>query len=167
MILLLRSNIIGKYCYQIVNILTDNLDVDDRLCNGSEGTVKYIHLRTTISSAKHGGTIYVLFDDEKAGNQRKSNSLPDELQGCVPITVKTKKFIYVPPGGKKRFDNSIQCERKQFPLLLAHATTVHKTQGRTLDYLTGDLDNSTRNPNRKISKHFATIRIDLAEILSI
>ena len=137
-------------------ILTDNLDVDDRLCNGSEGTVKYIHLRTTISSAKHGGTIYVLFDDEKAGNQRKSNSLPDELQGCVPITVKTKKFIYVPPGGKKRFDNSIQCERKQFPLLLAHATTVHKTQGRTLDYLTGDLDNSTRNPNRKISKHFLT-----------
>ena len=97
----------------------------------------------------------VLFDDEKAGNERKSNSLPVDLRGCVPITVETKRFVYVPPGGKKRYENSIQCERKQFPLLLAHATTVHKTQGSTLDNLTGDLDDSTKNPNKKISKHFS------------
>ena len=93
-------------------ILTDNLDVEDKLCNGSEGTVEYIHIRTTVSSAKHGGTIYVKFDDENSGNQRKSNSLPEELRRCVPITVIRKEFTYVPPGGKKRYDNGIQCERK-------------------------------------------------------
>ena len=135
-------------------MLTANLDVDDKLCNGSEGTVKYIHIRTTISSAKHGGTIYVLFDDDKSGNKRKLHSLPDELQRCVPITVRNKEFTYVPPGGKKRFDNAAKCERKQFPLVLSHATTVHKTQGSTLDHVTGDLNDSTRNPNRKIPPYF-------------
>ena len=39
--------------------LTDNLDVEDKLCNGSEGTLKYIHIRTTTSSTKNGGAIYV------------------------------------------------------------------------------------------------------------
>ena len=118
-------------------VLTDNLDVDDKLCNGSEGTVKYIHMRTTISSAKDGGTIYIQFDNENSGNKRKSNSLPEDIRGCVPITVKPKKISYVPPGGKKRYDNAIQCERKQFPLVLAHAITIHKTQGSTkcMEYL--------------------------------
>ena len=40
-------------------MLTANLDVEDKLCNGSEGTVKYVHIRTTTSSAKDGGTIYI------------------------------------------------------------------------------------------------------------
>ena len=68
----------------------------------------------------------------------------------------SKKFTYVPPGGKKRYTNAIECERKQFPLVLAHAITVHKTQGSTQDYMTGDLDDSTRNPNKKIPRHFLT-----------
>ena len=134
-------------------MLTANLDVEDKLCNGSEGTVKYIHIRTTTSSAKDGGTIYVLFDDDKAGNKRKVNS-PDEIRGCVPIIVKNVKFTYTPPGGRKRFDNAAKCERKQFPLVLCHASTVHKTQGSTLEHVTGDLNDSTRNPKKKISKSF-------------
>ena len=125
-------------------ILTDNLDVDDKLCNGTEGTVKYIHLRTTITSAKHGGTIYVKFDNEKAGNKRKSNALPEELRECVPITVIEKEFSYSPPGAKRGYKNAIKCERKQFPLVLAHAITIHKTQGSTQDYMTGDLNRETR-----------------------
>ena len=125
-------------------ILTDNLDVDDKLCNGSEGTVKYIHIRTTISSAKHGGTIYVKFDHEKAGNKRKSNALPGELRECVPIVALSKQFSYAPPGGKNRYKNAIRCERKQFPLVLAHAITIHKTQGSTQDHMTGDLNRETR-----------------------
>ena len=51
--------------------LADNLDVKDKLCNGSEGTVKYIHIRTSTSSAKDGVTIYIQFDNEKSGNKRK------------------------------------------------------------------------------------------------
>ena len=68
-------------------ILTDNLDVDDKLCNGSEGTIiMYIHIRTTVRTAKHGGTVYVKFDHEE------SNALPEELRECVPIVALSKQF---------------------------------------------------------------------------
>ena len=51
--------------------LTDNLDVEDKLCNCSEGTVKYVRISTSTNSAKDGGTIYAQFDNEKSGNKRK------------------------------------------------------------------------------------------------
>ena len=51
--------------------LNDNLDVEDKLCNCSEGTVKYVRICTSTNSAKDGGTIYTQFDNEKSGNKRK------------------------------------------------------------------------------------------------
>ena len=69
------------------------LDVEDKLCNGAtKGTVKYIHIHNTTSSAKDGRTIYVQFDSEKSGNKRKSNSLSEELKSCVPMLEKASKF---------------------------------------------------------------------------
>ena len=102
--------------------LTDNLDVEDKLCNGSEGTVKYIHILTTTS--KDVGTIYVQFDNKKSGKKRKSNSLPEELENCVPVLVKARKFSYSLYGKNK--SNLIFSERKQFPIVLAHASTMPK-----------------------------------------
>ena len=51
--------------------LTDNLDVEDKLCNCSEGTVKYVRICTSTNSAKDGGTIYAQYANEKSGNKRK------------------------------------------------------------------------------------------------
>ena len=120
------------------------LDVEDKLCNGAtKGTVKYIHIHNTTSSAKDGRTIYVQFDNEKSGNKRKSNSVPEELQRCVPIQVKSRKFSYSLHGKNKK-SNLVLCEHKQFPIVLAHATTIHKTQGSTTDHMIGDLDTTTK-----------------------
>ena len=79
----------------------DNLDVEDKLCNGSEGTVKNIHIRTTTGSAKDGVTIYVQYDNEKSGNKKKSNSLPEDLQSCVLILVELGKISYSVHGKNK------------------------------------------------------------------
>ena len=35
---------------------------------------------------------------------------------------------------------TVIAERKQFPLILGHAITVHKSQGSTLAYMQGDLN---------------------------
>ena len=92
---------------------------------------------------KDGGTIYVQFDNEKSGNKRKSNSVPEELQRCVPIQVKSRKFSYSLHGKNKK-SNLVLCEHKQFPIVLVHATTIHKTQGSTTDHMIGDLDTTTK-----------------------
>ena len=99
---------------------TDNLDVEDKLCNDSEGTVKYIHIRTTTGSAKDGVTGYVQYGNEKSGNKKKSNSLPEDLQSCVLILVELGKISYSLHGKNKK-SNLILCECKQFPIVLAHA----------------------------------------------
>ena len=65
-------------------MLTDNISVSDRLISGSIGTVKHLDRR----SKPLCNTIYVKFDDPKAGNGK----LCGELKECVPITARAKRF---------------------------------------------------------------------------
>ena len=66
---------------------SDNINVFDRLINGSIGTVKLLNIRPNLLCS----TIYVKFDDSKAGNYERQNFL-EWNKGSVPITAKTKKF---------------------------------------------------------------------------
>ena len=79
------------------------------------------------------------FDDNslKAGNSLKDRRLRGELKECLPITAKAKRFPL------KKGKSTVIAERKQFPLILGHAITVHKSQGSTLTYMQGDLNRST------------------------
>ena len=63
----------------------------------------------------------------------------------MPISVSTNKFPF------KRGKSLIVAERKQFPSILAHAFMIHKSQGSTIDYMTGNLDQTSRNKNQKAS----------------
>ena len=77
------------------------------------------------------------FDDENAGSNYKDNRLHGIFKQCVPISVSTNRFSF------KRSKSLIVAERKQFPLILANALTIHKSQGS----MTGDLDHISRNKN--------------------
>jgi ATP-dependent DNA helicase PIF1 len=128
-----------KVCIGNTVMLTYNKDQSDNLINGSKGTVVYIN-----SSVRNGiatGTIYVKFESPDAGRTHKNSRLRGELKECVPIHAHTNKFRY---GG-----NDLWVERKQFPLVLAHALTIHKSQGDSLDYLTGDMDRTTKTGRGK------------------
>ena len=57
--------------------------------------------------------------------------------------MKARKFSYSLHGKNK--SNLIFCKCKQFPIVLAHATTIHKTQGSTIDLMTGHLDTATND----------------------
>ena len=113
-------------------MLTDNINVFDRLINGSIGTVKHLDIRSNSLCS----TIYVKFDDPKAGNSIKDRR-QNELKECVPIIARAKKFPL------KKGKITVIAERKQFPLILGHAITVHEFQGSTLNYMKGDLSRST------------------------
>ena len=123
-----------KLCVGARIMLTDNISVSDRLINGSIGTVKHLEVRPNKPLL---GTIYVKFDDPDAGNSLKDRRLRGELKECVPITAKTKRFPF------RKGKTTIMAERKQFPAILGHAITIHKSQGSTLDYMKGDLNRST------------------------
>ena len=121
-------------------MLTDNISVSDRLINRSVGTVKHLDRR----SKPLCSTLYVKFDDPKAGNSMKDRRLHGELKECVPITARAKKFPL------KKGKSTVIAEGKQFPLILGLAITAHKSQGSTMAYMQGDLNRSAgKKTNRE------------------
>ena len=122
-----------KLCVGARVMLTDNIHVFDRVISGSIGTVKHLDIRLNSLC----NTIYKKFDDPKAGNSMKDRRLQNELKECVLITARTKKFPF------KKGKITVIAERKQFPLILGHAITVHRSQESTLNYMKGDLSWST------------------------
>ena len=126
-------------------MVTANIDISDKLINGSMGTVirfhNVTHNGTNNGQASKHGKIFIQFDDPKAGNKKKDRRLRGELKECVPIEVCNplrSKFQY------KHKNSSISVERIQFPLTPAHAITIHKAQGSTLEHMSGDMDGSTK-----------------------
>ena len=114
-------------------MLTDNISVSDRLINGSIGTVKHLGR----GSKPLCSTVHVKFDDPKAGNSLKDRRLCSELKECVTITARAKRFPL------KNGKSNVIAERKQFPLILGHAITVHRSQVSTHAYMEGDVNRST------------------------
>ena len=137
-----------KVCKGARLMITDNINISDRLINGSVGTVKYLNM-------KHNkpllGDIYVKFDDPRAGNSLKRGYLRGELKECVPISARTKPFPFTTGN------TTITVQRKQFPAILGHAITVHKSQGSTLEYMKGDLDQTTGKKSRSGKEYKAPI----------
>ena len=60
------------------------------------------------------------------------------LNECVPVVARTKRFPL------RKGKSTVIAERKQFPLILDHVITVHKSQGSTLAYMQGDLSKTAR-----------------------
>ena len=101
-------------------MLTKNIDVTDGLVNGVCGTVRHIVIS---QGERFPQTVYVHFDDDRVGAQRRKDSAnaSSELVNCTPIFPEEDRVTV--KGGLRR----------QFPLKLAWACTVHKVQGITVD----------------------------------
>ena len=69
-------------------MLTDDLNVSDRLINGSVATVKYIDMWPK----PFCWTVFVEIDDPKAGNSLKDERLYGDLKECVTIPARAKRF---------------------------------------------------------------------------
>ena len=78
----------SKLCVGARVMLTDNISVSGRLINASIGTVKYLDRR----SKPLCSTIYVKFDNPKAGNPMKDRRLRVELKESALSTARAKRF---------------------------------------------------------------------------
>ena len=103
-------------------MLTYNFDVTDGLSNGATGTVSHI-----VILANTVVNILVEFDDPKIGVKAKRLShYRQDYPNSVPISRHEASFNI---GVRK----CIHATRRQFPLRLSWASTIHKVQGLTTD----------------------------------
>ena len=112
-------------------MLTVNLDTEDHLINGSMGTIKHVYMSTR---SPLDGTIYVQFDDPVAGNKRKRRDINEEW---VPILAEVRSF---------NMNKNVTYQRKQFPGILGHAITIHKSQGSTYQHMQGHMNEKLGKP---------------------
>ena len=109
------------------------------MVNGTIATIKKLDRVGNDIYGNPQGRVYVKCDDPSAGNKYKDARLIDELKQCVPIKAEDVNFTY----------NGKQIYRKQFPFVLAHGMTTHKSQGSTVDYFIADLDRTPAPGKRK------------------
>lgn len=124
-------------------MITTNIDVEDGLVNGACGVLRHIHF-ASLSDPKP----IVLFIEFAAKNvgvkaRRQNAQLLQQYENedfskiCVPIR-KVSKPLQAP------LKSAYQVFREQFPVTVAEAITIHKSQGQTYDSVCVNMHGLTR-----------------------
>ena len=107
---------------QAKDMLTSNIDVSDKLCNGQIGTIHPLKQ----DSNGNVTTIYLKMDDESAGLQAIRSDTYGSQHNLVPIR-RIEREIAI--NSKSACPTTIK--RLQFPIILSWASTIQKVQGKT------------------------------------
>lgn len=108
-----------KICKGARVMLIRNIQTDRGLVNGAIGTVSEIG--TISQELSNPSIIYVRFDDPKVGRIQINNQHIE--QSDIAINPVEHHFVY----------QGRHIIRRQFPLILAWASTIHKVMGISID----------------------------------
>ncbi|XP_065942635.1 uncharacterized protein [Magallana gigas] len=107
--------------------ITNNVDVQDGITNGASCIVKHFDFR--VEGSNRCSIIWVEFTEKEIGKAMRTKLArlfkPDISKTWTPILEITRIF-------KIHVNGTYQVKRKQFPLQLSTAKTIHKSQGSTL-----------------------------------
>ena len=123
--------------------VSNNIDVSDGLTNGVFGTIS--HIITNRHQTKNGEmveevrVVLVRFDSERVGREARAKSVYKNIDRlAVPIS-RVETAFSTRKAACDLNKKSINVIRKQFPLILAWAVTIHKVQGMTMDRIVVDM----------------------------
>lgn len=107
--------------------ITNNVSVQDGVTNGSACIIK--HFEYLVEGSNRVSIIWVEFEEEKIGQKLRIEYArfyhSSIKKSWTPILEITRML-------KVQFNGTFQVKRRQFPLQLAAAKTIHKAQGSTL-----------------------------------
>lgn len=107
--------------------ITNNVNVQDGITNGASCTVKLFDYR--VEGSTRCSIIWVQFDDENIGKELRKEYTRlfknDIEKTWTPILEITRQF-------KIQMNGTYHVKRRQFPLRLGAAKTIHKAQGSTM-----------------------------------
>ncbi|OBZ80978.1 ATP-dependent DNA helicase PIF1, partial [Choanephora cucurbitarum] len=114
-------------------MITNSLDTSDGLINGTTGTLKkidYGHYRILSSSEPIKLTIrvWLLLDDAYCGKKKRAE-VANSSSSTSTISAAWTPIDPVILVVKRRLNSSLSIKRTQFPLTVAEAVTIHKSQG--------------------------------------
>ena len=104
-------------------MVTKNINVEDKIVNGTLGTVAGFSLNEDNTLR----TVWVTPDDKTAGKLKRkevSREMREAYPGAIPIRREQTNIEVA--------NNNSSFKRSQFPLKLSWAATIHKYQGRSL-----------------------------------
>ena len=105
-------------------MITKNQNVDDKIVNGTIGTV------LALSNEKGVDTVWMKPDDDSVGKYKQSQ-LSSKKRKLYPKAIPIVRI----EGNISVANDNTTYKRKQFPLKLCYAATIHKYQGRSLDQI--------------------------------
>jgi len=121
---------LSKELKLVINIpteITNNVNVEDGITNGSACVVKKFDYR--VHGSERVSIVWVEFDDKHSGQKQRTEYShlysTDIDRNWTPILEITRVFTI-------KFHGTFYIKRRQFPLQLAAARTIHKAQGSTL-----------------------------------
>ena len=102
-------------------MITVNIDVEDKLCNGQIGTIRHIKYDNNGNVQK----IYLQMEDPEVGLKAMHADNYGHTNELIPIKINDQDIKI-----KKNRASSPVIKRFQFPLMLSWSCTVHKVQGK-------------------------------------
>ena len=120
--------------------MSQNVAVKDGLTNGAAGEVKALpKIPDNTNNTLAAGLIWVLFDDHEVGRETRAHKkklyTPGIRPTWTPVETQMKRI-------QVSRNSQITVTRTQFPLRIAAAKTVHRSQGQTLNAVVTDFSGS-------------------------
>ncbi|XP_050516284.1 ATP-dependent DNA helicase PIF1-like [Diabrotica virgifera virgifera] len=127
----------GGYPYKlsikkaIKYMITNNIDVEDGLVNGSTGCLKHITFEP--NSVTETEKLWLDFNSSKIGNKARAQYL--ECMKAQNIDIKLTPITKIGHVLYLSKNTEYQIIRKQYPLTPTVAIIIHKSQGQTYDQI--------------------------------